>query len=257
MEAASKFVVAIIAGLLLSGFLYWRYVWFFRNPGRVVPQEESIVSPADGTVVYVKALKPNDDVIVIKQGVRAKLEDIIRTDAELPKRLIGIFMSPFNVHYNRVPLDGTVESITHYQPKGSNVSMFFMHMRTLFRLPPYHADSMHLLQNERTVTRLNARFGGRPISCYIVQIAGRSVRGIESYVRPGEHVSKGGIFGMIRIGSQVDLVVTETDDMEILVQPGQKVKAGETILARASERKKVRRPIIASTKRLDSADNGS
>lgn len=234
MEAASKFIIPIVvAGLLLSGFLYWRYVWFFRNPGRLVPLGESIISPADGTVVYVKALKPNDDVIVIKQGIRATLKDIMGTDARLPKLLVGIFMSPFDVHYNRVPLDCTVESITHYPPIGSNISMFFMHMRTLFHLPPYYADSMHVVQNERTVTRLSARFGGRPISCYVVQIAGRSVRGIESYVTPGEHVSKGTIFGMIRIGSQVDLVVTDTDDMEIAVQPGQKVKAGETVLVRA------------------------
>ncbi len=65
---------------------------------------------------------------------------------------------------------------------------------------------------------------------YIVQIAGKSVHGIDSYVKPGQGLAKGDIFGMIRIGSQVDLVVTWVPGMRLRVQPGDKVYAGETIL---------------------------
>ena len=57
------------------------------------------------------------------------------------------------------------------------------------------------------MTRIESTFKGDRISYYIVQIAGRSVNGIDSYVEVGEEVSKGNIFGMIRIGSQVDLVL--------------------------------------------------
>ena len=89
---------------ILSGYLYWRYVWFFRNPLRVPPPGESIVSPADGTVVYVSKVEPRQEVIMIKQGLPATLTDIVREDLAAPKILIGIFMSPFSVHYNRAPL---------------------------------------------------------------------------------------------------------------------------------------------------------
>ena len=94
------------AVLILGAYLFWRYVWFFRNPDRVAPAGENIVSPADGTVVYVKGVAPEQDVITIKQGVQARVADIVREDLALPKILVGIFMSPFSVHYNRVPLAG-------------------------------------------------------------------------------------------------------------------------------------------------------
>jgi len=63
-----------------------------------------------------------------------------------------------------------------------------------------------------------------------VQIAVKSVKGIDSYVNPGEQVTKGEVFGMIRIGSQVDLVAPLLPEMSIMVQPGDKVRAGETVL---------------------------
>jgi phosphatidylserine decarboxylase len=56
------------------------------------------------------------------------------------------------------------------------------------------------------------------------------VNGIESYLNPGDQVTKGEVFGMIRIGSQVDLVVPRRPEMSIMVQPGDKVRAGETVL---------------------------
>jgi len=86
------------------------------------------------------------------------------------------------------------------------------------------------LANERTVTKIRGSFKGKEVSTYVVQIAGKSVHGIDSYVKPGSEVAKGDIFGMIRIGSQVDLVVTHLPGMEVKVRPGDKVRAGETIL---------------------------
>ncbi len=56
------------------------------------------------------------------------------------------------------------------------------------------------------------------------------MRGIDSYFKPGEEVTKGEVFGMIRIGSQVDLVAPLLPEMNIMVQPGDKVRAGETVL---------------------------
>jgi phosphatidylserine decarboxylase len=224
-------VFLLITTILLGGgYLFWRYVWFFRNPTRVPPPGENIVSPADGTVVYVSRVEPQQDVITIKQGVGARLTDIVREDLAWPKILVGIFMSPFNVHYNRVPLSGRVEFVHHHPPLLKNHCMAPMHWRTLLKWRPLYRNSLHILSNERTVTKLWGEFMEKALPYYIVQIAGKSVRGIDSYVQVGQHLEKGSTFGMIRIGSQVDLVVPQVSGMKVVVKPGDKVRAGETII---------------------------
>lgn len=214
----------------VTGFLYWRYIWFFRNPLRVAPPGENLVSPADGTVVYVNLVQPRQEVMSLKQGVQARLTDIVREDLAYPKVLIGIFMSPFSVHYNRVPLAGEVDFIRHHPAVLKNHCMAAMHWRTILSWPPFYRNSLHIIHNERTVTKFKGKFKGEPVSYYVVQIAGKSVHGIDSYFQAGEKVRKGEIFGMIRIGSQVDLVVPHNPRMQIMVKPGDKVKAGESIL---------------------------
>jgi phosphatidylserine decarboxylase len=216
--------------VLLGGFLFWRYIWFFRNPERHPPTGENIVSPADGTVVYVTLAKPGEEVISIKEGVRAKVEDILKEDLDCSKVHIGIFMSPFNVHYNRVPLSGRVEFIKHHPPMLRNYHMGPMHWRTVLNRSPLYQNSLHILQNERTVTKVKGEFQGETLPYYVIQIAGKSVRGIDSYTRAGAAVKKGAVFGMIRIGSQVDLVMAYKPGMNILARPGDRVRAGETIL---------------------------
>ena len=74
-------IVLVFAVLFASLYLFWRHVWFFRNPHRIVPPEGSgILSPADGTVVYVRQMMPRESVINIKQGMEATLNDITRED---------------------------------------------------------------------------------------------------------------------------------------------------------------------------------
>jgi len=215
---------------LWGGYLYWRYVWFFRNPQRHPPLGENIVSPADGTVVYVTLAKAGEEVISIKQGVRAKMEDILKEDLACLKVHIGIFMSPFSVHYNRVPLSGRVEFIKHHPPILKNHHMGPMHWRTLLSRRPLYRNSLHIVRNERTITKVKGAFQGETLPYYVIQIAGKSVNGIDSYTRAGEAVDKGAVFGMIRIGSQVDLVMPYKPGMNILASPGDRVRAGETIL---------------------------
>jgi phosphatidylserine decarboxylase len=218
-------------GLLAAlAFLYWRYVWFFRNPPRKPPPGTDLLSPADGTVVYAEIVEPERDVITIKQGLRASVNDIVREHLALRKVLIGIFMSPFNVHVNRAPLSGQIQFVRHYPAVKRNVPMGSMHLRTVLKRFPLFRNSLHIVQNERTVTKIDGEFRGQALSCYVIQIAGGSVRGIEIYVREGERIERGAILGMIRIGSQVDLVVPLRAGMRVRIHPGQKVCAGETVL---------------------------
>jgi phosphatidylserine decarboxylase len=228
--SGSLFNALIGAGSAAAAYVFWRYIWFFRNPERAVPAGEGLVSAADGRVVYVKTVAPGEPVVHIKEGLAATLQDIVREDIDAPKLLIGVFMSPFDVHYNRAPLSGTIEFIRHHPGRGSNLHMGAMHWRLLLGRAPYYRGSEHIVQNERTVTKINGSLGGEPLPCYVVQIAARTVAGIDSYVEPGARVERGAIFGMIRIGSQVDLVVPLRADLKVRVQPGDRVRAGETVL---------------------------
>jgi phosphatidylserine decarboxylase len=228
----TRVLIPVGLALLLSfgAFLFWRYVWFFRNPPRSIPSGQNIVSPADGTVVYVKQVQPREKVISIKKGVAVSVNDITRTDLAAPKVIIGVFMSPFNVHHNRMPLTGKIDFVKHHPAEGVNRHMGAMHWRSLMKRHPLYTNSLHIFTNERTVTKFSGSLGQDEINGYIVQIAGKSVHGIDSYVKPGQVVPKGEIFGMIRIGSQVDLVVTLVPGMRLQVKPGDKVVAGETIV---------------------------
>ena len=230
MEIRFLIIPAIILILSAGAFLFWRYIWFFRNPPRSIPTGQNIVSPADGTVVYVKQVQPHEKIIAIKKGVAVSVNDITRTDLEAPKVIIGVFMSPLNVHHNRMPLTGEIEFVKHYPAEGVNRHMGPMHWRSILKRQPLYSDSLHIFTNERTVTKFRSKFGQDNINGYIVQIAGKSVHGIDSYVQPGQVVPKGDIFGMIRIGSQVDLVVTLVPGMQLRVKPGDKVFAGESIV---------------------------
>ncbi|HEY6239343.1 MAG TPA: phosphatidylserine decarboxylase [Burkholderiales bacterium] len=221
----------LIAALaVVAAYLYWRHFWFFRNPRRVAPRGEGVVSAADGTVVYVKKVEPGEPVISIKRGLSARLADILREDEDLPKLLVGVFMSPFDVHYNRAPLSGTVDFVRHHPGRGPNLHMGAMHWRVFRRQAPFHEGSEHIVQNERTVTKIKGSLKGTEFPCYVVQIAAKTVAGIDSYIKPGAVVERGAIFGMIRVGSQVDVVLPWREGMSVRVKPGDRVRAGETLL---------------------------
>ena len=223
---------AALAVACIGAYALWRYVWFFRDPPRSAPAEPGLLAPADGTVVYVRRVAPGEDVVVIKQGVKATVRDLMREDADEEKLVIGIFMSPFDVHFNRAPLTATVGFVRHHPSEGRNLHMGAMHWRTLVGLEPRYTGSMHIVQNERTVTQFLGEYRGTWIACYVVQIGAMSVNGIEVWHAPGERVARGATFGMIRVGSQVDLIVPWREGYEVRVRPGDRVSAGETIVIR-------------------------
>ncbi len=80
------------------------------------------------------------------------------------------------------------------------------------------------------MTRFCGRLKGQDISCYVVQIGGGSVHGIDVFAERGANVEQGSVFGMIRIGSQVDLVVPDMPGLTVKVAPGDRVVAGVSVL---------------------------
>ena len=145
-------------------------VYFFRDPPRGVPQDDSIlVAPADGLVQMIAAAVPPAEL-----GL-----------GEAPLIRVSIFLSVFDVHVNRAPCAGTVDVVA-YRP-GKFLSA---------------AADKASEENERMALALR-RPDGRVIGC--VQIAGWVARRIVCYVKPGQAVAIGERFGHIRFGSRTDL----------------------------------------------------
>ncbi|MFO0790187.1 MAG: phosphatidylserine decarboxylase [Pirellulales bacterium] len=198
-------VAAILLCLLLGS--PWRWIavipvvlllWlisFFRDPRRDIPDDElAIVAPADGTVVDITPLAEYH--FIGRRSVR-----------------IGIFLSIFNVHINRAPTAGRVLEM-HYQPG-----------KFLNALKPESAD-----HNEYMWIGME-RTGAEPDRFAVRQISGMLAKKIVCELRPGQTVSRGEKFGMIKLGSRTELVLP-ADAVDITVQVGDKIRAGADIVAR-------------------------
>ena len=215
-------IIPIVFFVIL--LFYWRIKYFFRDPERMVPVGENIVSPADGTVVYIKKIEKNCVPISIKLNRKILLTEILKTDPLFePFYIVGIFMHPTDVHVNRAPIDGKVKKIVY--TRGRNLPMTIMWWRVLLRLKPYESFSTHIITNERNTILIE----GEKMKVYIVQIADLYVKKIECWVNEGSDVAKGERIGRIITGSQVDLILPQ--NAEILIKEGDKVKAGESVIA--------------------------
>ena len=219
-------IIIIIVLIFLITYCFWKFFFFYRDPERNIPVGENIVSPADGTIVYIKKIEGNIVPISIKNKKIIKLEEIFKYNPNTSQfsYLVGIFMHPTSVHVNRAPISGTIEKIVY--TKGKNLPMTFMWWRVLLRIKPYELYSNHNLQNERNTILFRGS-----ISVFIVQIADIYVNKIECWVKELQQVIKGERVGMIKMGSQVDLLFPSLSISNIAVEVGQKVKAGETIIA--------------------------
>jgi len=185
---------------------------FYRDPERVPPQTEQVIlSPADGKIIYISPVDKNTSLISTKGRRNFKLDDIAATGLLSGSNcLIGIEMNLLNVHVNRSPVGGKIIWQRH------------IHGRFLSLGKP-EAEII----NERVsiiVDNGSFRVG-------IVQIASRLVRQIVSYLKEGDTVHIGQRLGMIRFGSQVDVIIPEIKGLQIKVKVGDIVLAGISILA--------------------------
>lgn len=172
------------------------FVSFFRNPRRAIPAGAGVVvSPADGKVTTIEEIEYDEFI----GG---------------PAVLIGIFLSIFNVHVNRVPVPARVIGAVYRRGKFLNA------------LRPESAR-----ENEQLAVRIEENRA--PYRRMVVrQITGAIARRIVCWVRPGDELEAGELFGMIKLGSRTELVIPKEEGLEIAVQLGQKVKAGSTVFAR-------------------------
>ena len=218
--------LAVVVGSLAIAVRAYERWWFPRNPERHPDPSARLVAPADGRIVYVEQVEDGVVPIAIKERREIPLDEVVKGDERPPAGvLIGIFMSPFDVHYQRSPIAGTVTEVT-YHPSGHNHVMGSMFLRNLVGMEPLHAKSPHIYDNERNVVRID----GADLTAFVVQIADQQVNTIDCYVADGDAVDMGERIGMIRRGSQVDLfVVGATVDDFAGLAGGMKVMAGETV----------------------------
>jgi phosphatidylserine decarboxylase len=184
--------------LALAGYLLWAvplfvlgafFLFFFRDPDRVIRAGDNLVlSPADGRVLVAGPADPG-----------------IAPPGEWQQ--VSIFLSPMDVHINRVPATGRITKVEYVPGRF---------------LPAYHHDAT---QNERTEVWLDA--AGRTV--VFRQVVGMLARRIVCRVEVGQNVKAGDRFGVMKFGSRMDVFVPS--DAELRVTPGETVKAGDTVLA--------------------------
>ncbi|MFO0797017.1 MAG: phosphatidylserine decarboxylase family protein [Gemmataceae bacterium] len=182
----------LVAALWVAGVLV---VWFFRDPERAVPTAPGLViSPADGKVVLIQELEYDEFV----GG---------------PAVQIGIFLSIFNCHLNRAPVAGRVVGLRYKMGKFLNA------------IRPESAR-----ENEQLAVRMQE--DAPPYRRYVIrQITGAIARRIVCWLKPGDAVSRGERFGMIKFGSRTELVMPREAGLKIVTKLGDKVKAGLSVLA--------------------------
>jgi phosphatidylserine decarboxylase len=207
-------------------FLLWRFYYFFRDPPREPPTGRVVVSPADGIVLYRRPVRAGLVPNPVKGGVEVPLEEWTSVVAlEGDGTLIGIYMTPLSVHYNRAPVAGRVERVVARPARHENLSMTRTFMRLLWKMEPYEEDSRYIVENARNTVVLS---GDVPMA--IVQIADRYVNTVDCFVAEGQRVATGEKLGMIRMGSQCDLFVPDSAGVTFHCVPGERVVAGESVL---------------------------
>lgn len=199
-----RWIFAVIFSLgALGAFLGWPWLWaiavllvifclnFFRDPERPTPADPlTIIAAADGTVADIVEI---DEPEVVKGRMKR----------------VGIFLSVFDVHTNRAPIDGEVTYIQH------------------------HPGAFHDARHAKCTTENEAMtwaFKGAKATLVVRQLTGAIARRIVPWSKVGDSLRRGERFGMIRFGSRTEVYFPL--DCEITVKLGDKVKGGETIIAR-------------------------
>jgi len=177
--------------IVLSIILYLIFLQFFRSPiFSIEKNDKHVLAPADGKVVTIEETEETEYL----KGKR---------------RQISIFMSPVNVHVNRMPVGGTISFCTYHPGK---------------YLVAWHPKSS--TENERTTVVVKTKDG---VEILFRQIAGALARRIKCYVKQNQSLAQGDEFGFIKFGSRVDVFLPL--NAKVIVKVGDITRGGKTVLA--------------------------
>jgi phosphatidylserine decarboxylase len=201
--------------------------FFFRDPIRPnFIDHEHFYSPADGTILYQKFIKDPKEPIVEIKGMNYTLQDVVGDeDYNKPSLVIGIFMSFFDVHINRIPYGGVLT----YKPldaiQSTNKPMLAVEKDILNKvINPNNMD--YLKYNERMWNRIYSP--SLDYTYYLIQIADEDVNVIAPFKHQMDLCAQNERFSLIRWGSQVDLVLPldERFEFELVLEDTMHVNAG-------------------------------
>ena len=202
---------------------------FFRDPLRPIHFDPSVFyAPADGVVLYAhNIVEPTDNIIEIK-GRNFTLRDLLDDPKyDEPSLVIGIFMTFYSVHINRIPTNGYLVE-EHFTPfiYTHGISMYQLEQDIFGKKAFDNSTLEYLFCNERKIITVYS-----PIikdNYYLIQVADKDVNVIVNW-GDGDYLTQGDRFGQIRWGSQVDLILPLTKDgceFKTLVKPFDYVHAG-------------------------------
>jgi phosphatidylserine decarboxylase len=197
--ALALVVVAVLIGIwttpllaLLPLLLAAFFLWFFRDPERIIPSTPgAVVSPADGKVTGISTIQMEGE----------------------PRTRISIFLNVFNVHVNRSPAAGVITAVEYRRGKYLNA------------MDPASAE----LNEQNICTLLMDSATGPGHRIVFKQIAGLLARRIVFSRRVGDRVERGERIGLIKFGSRCDVILPTSAN--VLVQVGNVVKCGSSTLA--------------------------
>lgn len=197
--------------LLLAAF----FLWFFRDPERQIPTlPGAVVSPGDGKVTAVARVSAGG----ISPGALSETSSgtsfgtssgtLSETSSGTTRQRISIFLSVFDVHVNRSPIEGVIRDVRYQRGKFLNAM-----------------GAQSAEENEQNIVTVEG--DGQVV--IFKQIAGLIARRIVFNFRVGDHVARGERVGLIKFGSRVDVLLDR--DAAIQVKIGDRVKGGATVLA--------------------------
>jgi phosphatidylserine decarboxylase len=204
-------IVLVIPVLTPALAFAYTMIRFWRTPARKVKAgADEIISPADGNVIYIKKIEAGNVPVSVKNGHSFRLEELTKTDLlSTPCWLIGINMTPFDVHKNCSPIDGKIILTDHFNGK-------FLSLK----------EAAAVVENERNTYVIE----NEKLKIGVVQIASRLVKRIDVYIEQGQAVKRGDWLGMIRFGSQVDVILPI--NYTPTVKLGQQLYAATSVLAK-------------------------
>ena len=211
---------------------------FFRDPCRpTFADDEYFFSPADGIIIYQREVEPADCIVEIK-GKAYSLRSAMQDDAfDQACLVIGIFMTMYDVHINRLPYAGFL-SYKQLDTIGTfNVPMLDIEHALVDDLAIDHGKAEYLHSNQRMINRVYAPGLGQHY--YVLQIADYDVDCIIPFrLNQNAVVGQNQRFSQIRFGSQVDLIVplSERYGFETIQETGWHVEAGVDPLIRISRK---------------------
>jgi phosphatidylserine decarboxylase len=217
-----------VAGILDKPISWLSDYHFFRDPSRPTYSDLAyFFSPADGVILYQRQVDPDECLVEVK-GRTYSVQDALR-DPQYDRRsvVVGIFMTFYDVHINRVPYPGRLTWWEAHRIDTFNHPMLNVEKALLERLhvPPRPDEYLH--HNQRVVNRFDSRQLGAPY--YILQVADYDVDRVTPFrLQQRRSVKQGQRFSAIRYGSQTDLIIPVSADygLRFVQSPGDHVQAG-------------------------------